>query len=261
MDKKAMVIGIIVLLALSGYLIFMNYGPSSDEKYEVSDIIDGDTIKLTNGERVRLIGINAPETGQPYYQEATVKLEELIGSNTVRLEKDEEDEDQYGRWLRYVYVNDTLVNLEMVGQGLAISYEFQPNVKYSEEFKEAEQEAREEKIGIWTSSPFTVTISLLHADAEGDDSENLNDEYVVFVNSGNTSININQWWVLDESNNEYRFKDFLLVEGFSTTLYTGSGTDTAIEFYWGSSKPIWNNDGDALFLRDAQGFLVAYYSY
>jgi micrococcal nuclease len=261
MDKKILVIGILILLILAGYLVFINDQPSSEDTYEVSDIIDGDTIKLTNGERVRLIGINTPEKGQPYYQQATDRLEELIGANPVRLEADEEDKDQYGRWLRYIYLNDTFVNLEMVKSGFAIAYEFQPNVKYSDKFNKAEEEAREAKIGIWTPSIFTVTISLLHADAEGDDTENLNDEYVVFEYDGNTSVNMTNWWVLDESNNEYRFQDFILVEGFTAILYTGEGTDTISKLYWGSSKPIWNNDGDSLYLKDAEGFLVAYYSY
>jgi micrococcal nuclease len=261
MDKKVLVIGVMVLLILAGYLIFLNYQPSSDDTYEVSDIIDGDTIKLTNGERVRLIGINTPEREQPYYQEATERLRELIGSNPVRLEADEEDEDQYGRWLRYIYVNDTFVNLEVVKSGHAIAYEFQPNVKYSDKLKEAEQTARNSELGIWTPSPFSLTVTTLHADAEGDDTENLNDEYVVFDYNGNTSINMTLWWVMDEANNEYRFQDYVLVEGFTTTLYTGSGTDTVSKLYWGSSKPIWNNDGDSLFLRDAEGFLVTYYTY
>lgn len=261
MDKKILVIGAMIFLILAGYLVMINYPTTTDDMYEVSDIIDGDTIKLTNGERVRLIGINTPEKGQPYYQQATDRLQELIGSNPVRLEKDEENEDQYGRWLRYIYINDTFVNLEMVKSGFAIAYEFQPNVKYSDTFSEAEQEAREAKIGIWTPSIFTVTISLLHADAEGDDNKNLNDEYVVFEYDGNTSINMTNWWVMDEANNEYRFQNYVLVEGFTTTLYTGSGTDTISKLYWGSTKPIWNNDGDSLYLRDAEGFLVAYYSY
>jgi micrococcal nuclease len=261
MNKKILVIGAMILLIIAGYLVMVSFQPASDETYEVESIIDGDTIKLTNGERVRLIGINTPERGQPYYQEATEKLEELIGSNPVRLEADEENEDQYGRWLRYIYVNDTFVNLEIVKSGLATAYEFQPNVKYSDKFSEAEQTAKNSELGIWIPSPFSLTVITLHADAEGDDGENLNDEYVVFDYNGTTSINLTNWWVMDEANNEYRFQNYVLVEGFTATLYTGSGTDTLTKLYWGSTKPIWNNDGDSLYLKDAEGLLVTYYSY
>ena len=260
--RKDLIIIVICILLLAGViLIFRELNPESNEIYDVADIIDGDTIRLSTGQKVRLIGINTPESGQPYYDEATQKLSELIGGNRVTLKKDVEDKDQYGRWLRYVYVNDTFVNLEMVRQGMATAYEFEPNVKYSDEFYEAEGDARESQIGIWTTSSFTITISQIHADAEGDDSANLNDEYIVFENSGNASIDMTGWTLQDESNNFFVFPDFTLKNETSVTVYTGSGEDTQTRIYWGSSKPIWNNDGDALFLRDSQGYLVGFKRY
>jgi hypothetical protein len=101
----------------------------------------------------------------------------------------------------------------------------------------------------------------LNYDAEGNDNENLNGEYIVFTNEGNSSLELTGWMVLDESNNEYYFPSFSLGNGSTVTLYIGSGTDSQTELFWGSTKSIWNNDGDELFLRDAQGFLVSYYSY
>ncbi len=261
MIKKVFTIIIIMVLAVAAYIVLRDLPSPSDETFEVSRIIDGDTIELSNGDRVRLIGINTPETGQPYYNEATEKLRELIGTSTVTLKKDVDDKDRYGRLLRYIYVNDTFVNLEMVREGYAIAYDYELNVKYSDEFHEAEQEAREARLGIWTRSEFTLTISLLHADAEGDDNQNLNDEYVVFENNGNTTLILKDWTVQDEANNYYVFPEYGLVNGTSVTLYTGSGSDGSTELYWGSSNPIWNNDGDTLYLRDADGFLVNYYSY
>ncbi|UCE38120.1 MAG: thermonuclease family protein [Thermoplasmata archaeon] len=261
MIKRILIIGIIAILVLAGYFIMRDFSPSSDETFDVSEIIDGDTIRLSNDKRVRLIGINAPEKDQPYYDDATEKLKELIGDGPVKLKKDVDDEDQYGRWLRYIYVNKTFVNLEMVKEGCAIAYEFQPNVKYSEEFKEAEGEAREAGIGIWVPSSFSITISILNADAEGDDTKNLNDEYVVFANEGTTSLNMTHWLVLDQANNHYRFQEFELEAGSFVTLHSGSGVDTEVDIYWASPKPIWNNDGDTLYLRDAEDLFVTHYSY
>ncbi|MDI6885900.1 MAG: thermonuclease family protein [archaeon] len=74
---------------------------------------------MQNGDKVRLLGINTPEKGQPYYEEATNRLKELIEGKTVTLEKDIEDKDQYERLLRYIYIDDTFVNLEMVREGYA----------------------------------------------------------------------------------------------------------------------------------------------
>ena len=261
MERKIFVVIIFVLIAVVAFFMYQELEQSSKETYEVSQIIDGDTIRLSNGEKVRLIGINAPEQGQPYYDAATEKVRELIGDEPVTLEKDVDDKDQYGRLLRYVYVNETFVNVEMVRQGFAISYPFSPNTKYTDKFEEAQEEARISQIGIWSPSEFSGIAAHVHADAEGDDSENLNDEYVLLENIGNSSLNITGWTVQDEANNFYIFSALFLESGHSITLYSGSGMDTTTKVYWESSKPIWNNDGDSFYLRDAEGFLVTYYCY
>lgn len=127
--------------------------------YETSDlalvtrVIDGDTIEIGGGERVRYIGIDTPEVGEPYYQEATEANRNLVEGRKVRLEKDVEDRDEYGRLLRYVWVNDTMVNAELVRSGYAYSYSYRPNIRYQEYILQAEKEAREQKLGLWSTNP------------------------------------------------------------------------------------------------------------
>jgi micrococcal nuclease len=261
MSNKLLALLVCVLVLAGAYFLLQQMAVESDQTFEVSQIIDGDTIKLSNGDRVRLIGINSPEKEQFYYSEATDKLRELIGNGPVTLKKDVEDKDQYGRLLRYVYVNETFVNLEMVKTGYATAYTFEPNTKHSNELETAEQEAISAKIGMWTASPFSLAINQIHADAEGNDNENLNDEYVVLENSGSSYVVLTGWSAHDESNNLYVFPSFNLTNGSSVTLYTGSGTDTETRLYWGSDKPIWNNDGDTLYLRDSEGYFVTYFGY
>ena len=116
----------------------------------VSRVIDGDTVELANGERVRLIGIDTPERDRPYFQEAKEKLTELIEGKEVVLEKDISEQDRYGRLLRYVWLGSVLINLEMVKQGYANSYTYPPDVKYQEEILQAEREARQKGIGLWS---------------------------------------------------------------------------------------------------------------
>lgn len=117
---------------------------------EVSDIIDGDTIKLKDGKVVRLIGINAPETYQPYYKEAKEKLRELIYRKTVRLESDLKSKDEYGRLLRYVFVNNLFINSEMIRLGCARFEEVLPNTRYSDLLLEMENKARKVRRCIWS---------------------------------------------------------------------------------------------------------------
>ena len=261
MRKDIAILIIIVLVAAGALYLLRSASLDEGEEHEVSEVIDGDTIRLANGEKVRLIGINTPETGQPYYSDATDKLTELVDGKTVTLKKDKDNKDQYGRWLRYIYVDDIFVNLEMVKGGYALSYRFEPNIKHVDEFDDAEEEAREAGRVIWSPSNFTVSVKNLNYDAQGSDGDNLNDEYVVFENPGNATLDLTGWMVIDTANNLYVFSTFSLGNETSVTLHTGSGTDSDENLFWGSSKPIWNNDGDALILRDSEGFFVVQYSY
>src|SRR3990167_7168568 len=125
----------------------------------VKRAIDGDTVELENGEKVRYIGIDTPETLDPrkpvqcFGKNASAKNKELVEGKPVWLVKDITDKDKYGRLLRYVYLGDptqessTFVNLELVKQGFAHSYSYPPDIKFQEEFIQAERVARETKLG------------------------------------------------------------------------------------------------------------------
>lgn len=135
----------------------------------VSRAVDGDTLKLENGERVRLIGIDTPETHESpkLYRDArksgqdaaviqalgkksAVFAKKLVEGKRVRLEFDVEKNDRYGRLLAYVFLKDgTFVNAEIVKQGYASPYTFPPNVRYVDMFLSLYKEARENKRGLW----------------------------------------------------------------------------------------------------------------
>lgn len=119
-------------------------------------VIDGDTIELLSGERVRYIGIDAPEmrpTVEPWAKEATEANREMVERQMVRLVLDVEERDRYGRLLAYVYVDDIFVNAELVRTGLATVLFYWPNVKHEDYFRELEEQAREERRGIWSGLP------------------------------------------------------------------------------------------------------------
>ncbi|MEM7813620.1 MAG: thermonuclease family protein [Candidatus Aenigmatarchaeota archaeon] len=112
----------------------------------VTKVIDGDTI-IAEGESIRLLGIDTDERGYPCYAAAKARLEELVLGKEVELEADAENADRYGRYLRYVFVNGTNVNLRMVEEGLAIARFSPKNTKYKEEILAAEAAARQAGIG------------------------------------------------------------------------------------------------------------------
>jgi len=122
---------------------------------KVIKVIDGDTIEIEGGKKVRYIGINTPETVDKrkavecFGIEASKENKKLIEGKTIRLEKDISETDKYGRLLRYVYINDIFVNLELVKNGYAYSSTFPPDVKYQTQLDKAEKEARKNKLGLW----------------------------------------------------------------------------------------------------------------
>ncbi len=122
----------------------------------VTYVFDGDTIEVADSERVRYIGMNAPEVAHPekleqcFGREAMERNRELVMGKEVRLVPDAENRDKYGRLLRYVWVGDTFVDLALVREGYARVLAIPPNILHASEFKAAEQEARQQERGLWS---------------------------------------------------------------------------------------------------------------
>jgi micrococcal nuclease len=118
----------------------------------VVDVVDGDTIKVDlDGEtyKVRYIGMDTPEKGRPFFEEASAKNAELVDGQTVLLVKDVSETDRYDRLLRYVFVGDTFVNFELVNQGYAAAASYPPDVSCDGMFRAAEADARSHERGLW----------------------------------------------------------------------------------------------------------------
>ncbi|MFC2025320.1 thermonuclease family protein [Chloroflexota bacterium] len=115
-------------------------------------MIDGDTIIIEGGYRVRYIGIDAPEIHpdlEAFGTEAQQANRKLVKGKEVRLERDVSQTDKYGRLLRYVWVDDVLVEAEMVRQGLARAKAYPPDTKYQDFLEQMEAEARKAGGGMW----------------------------------------------------------------------------------------------------------------
>jgi endonuclease YncB( thermonuclease family) len=131
---------------------------SADSDYRVKWVVDGDTIVLNEGSKVRYIGINAPELqrddhiGEPYADEAKHFNARLVKNKKVRLEFDIEPNDRFKRRLAYVFLEDgTFVNAEMLSQGCAYLLYVRPNVKCQATLLAAQQSAMSAKRGIWSN--------------------------------------------------------------------------------------------------------------
>jgi micrococcal nuclease len=133
--------------------------PGAEEAL-VTEVIDGDTIGVfinNTTYRVRYIGINTPESGEPCGSEATAFNNSLVGGKTVIMVKDVSETDRYGRLLRYVYVDDLFVNAELVAKGYAEAVRYPPDTRYAEHFEELEAQARAANTGCYPTGVFGVT--------------------------------------------------------------------------------------------------------
>ncbi len=163
----------LTLLTFSVLLLVSLPSHSQDKIYKVKRVVDGDTLLLTNGERVRLIGVDTPEvhdsekldrdaqsTGRDIKtikalgKKASAFTKSLVDKKEVRLEFDQANahikhRDKYGRILAYVYLSDgTFVNAAIIKQGYGLAYTLFP-FKYIEEFRRYEKKARENERGLW----------------------------------------------------------------------------------------------------------------
>jgi len=131
-----------------------------DNLIKVTRIIDGDTIELETGERVRLICIDTPERGEDGYNEASSYLKSLILNEDIKLVKDISDKDRYGRLLRYIYVDGDFVNELIVKEGYGKAYPYNPDTSLCPEIKEAETYAKSNNLGIWDVEEVEEPISI-----------------------------------------------------------------------------------------------------
>jgi len=160
-------------LIIAVFIFAAGIAYSADQFFYVSKAIDGDTIELSTGEHVRLIGIDTPESRYnnklardskrsrkdilsilKMGKEASEFTRRLVEGKKVRLEFDVEKYDKYKRVLAYVYLEDgTFVNARIMEEGYAQSLTIPPDVKYADMFLKLEREAREKKKGLWRDNP------------------------------------------------------------------------------------------------------------
>jgi endonuclease YncB( thermonuclease family) len=119
------------------------------DSHVASRAIDGDTLEMGNGRRVRIIGIDAPERGKPLGNAATETLADLVAGKSLRLEYDGPRSDRYGRVLAHVWVGTVLVSEVMVRKGLATVALFASSIGHSDRLLSAQEAARAARIGIW----------------------------------------------------------------------------------------------------------------
>lgn len=228
--------------------------PTPSALCRVSSVTDGDTIEVSGCDdagTIRLLLVDSPESGGDCYAaEATAYVRERLRGQSVRLERDVTDTDQYGRKLRYIWMGDELFNETLVREGYAKLLVFE-NVKYVQRIEAAEAQARAESAGLWGACVAgncdgPVLITGLDKRAE----------VVTLSGSGDMT----GWQIVSErgaATQRFSFpRGFILQGSVQVLSATPRFANTADRLWW-SAENLWNNseDDDAL-LIDSGGQLV-----
>jgi endonuclease YncB( thermonuclease family) len=228
---------IIALVALILALFILNYPVLEQatnnllntlESAHVERVIDGDTIEVAEyNETVRLLGINTPERGEWFYQEAKDYLGELVFNKTVNLKFTKERYDKYNRVLAYIFLDNTNINVEMVRQGYANYYFYDGRDEYSNALEAAWSECINDNVNLCQASVNQC------AQCIGINTNSI-------INNCAFSCDINGWEIKTEGREKFEFNG---------TLASGQTAEFNLDT---------TNSGGSLFLRDGEHGLVGW---
>jgi len=260
---------------------------ANGQNVTVTRVIDGDTLVVRFSNQsiatIRLLGVDCPETSIQYntayeYQnitnlscltyygiQAKDHVTSLLNNSQISISFDEQAQrkDQYGRFLCYVKFESSDFNAWLIEEGYARVYTLETFSKKSN-YRSLQEKAIEQNRGLWDCSSFDhpLIIDFVHYDAAGNDEFNLNDEYVVLLNTDDKTIDLNGWSMHDEHGNMFYFPNgFRLPAQHSVTVYTGSGTNMTTALYWHHKTPVWNNAGDTVFILNEKNNSIVTYSW
>ena len=228
---------IIVFLILA--LISLNYSSIDNflektffAKHDVfiSRIIDGDTVESDIG-HIRLLGINTPEKGEIYYNEAKDFLASRVFNKTVQLEFGKNRHDKYNRTLAYIFLDEKNINIELVEKGLANYYFYEGRDKYSDELENAWQICLNNNVNLCEKSDDSCTLCINIIDKGS------------LINNCSFSCDITNWTIKGEGRDKFIFNQ---------TIAQNQQADFELDL---------TNSSKSIFLRDEKGNLVDWRAY
>lgn len=245
MEKgRALIFSFVVTLVIYFATSFLSVAASATyfEEEAIGRAIDGDTIELANGMKVRLVNINSPELGEKWSSEAKA----FLSANKGKMASIEFfGIDRYGRALVSLEIDGKDAGLESVGEGLAHIYLTREEVL--EEFIAAQEEARALEKGIWKKSKYYGCIEV-----------EIYTEEETAILQDNCKLDKDGWKLKDEGWRSYEFTNAGARE---ITVYSRPGIDSKREKYWGREGSVWDRERNSVFVYDEEGLLVYYDSY
>jgi endonuclease YncB( thermonuclease family) len=204
---------------------------AQDERVE--RVLDGDSIVLAGGREVRYLGINAPESGEPFSAAARALNRRLVEGKRVHLVHDREQRDGYGRLLAYVYVGDTFVNGELLASGLAHVFLFGP-LREEAALAARERAARTARRGIWAAATGPLRITAPRGTRRGGARRDL--RAITICNVSGDAVDL-EGFMLRVDEGRFRFPRARLDAGHVAVVVRGAGRDRrsgpgALRLHW-----------------------------
>jgi micrococcal nuclease len=233
MERRLVIVGILIIISGIFYYNLASDG-NSRETFRVIRVIDGDTVELEDGLRLRLKGINTPEESMIFYSEAKDFLKGIVEGKIVSVES--HGFDKYGRLLGYIYLDGVLVNEMLLENGLATLYYYEKDDHYNQ-LLEVEGVARDKELGIWKKSVNFGCLKLVDLIYKEPGERCSSGERLVITNNCEESINV-------------------LIKDDATHIYSEeiNGNSNLIKDF----SCIWNDDGDSIYVWDDEGLLIFY---
>jgi micrococcal nuclease len=228
----------------------------------VERVIDGDTLVLNGGDRVRLAQVNAPEIDEEFGTEARDFARALVLDKLVGVEGS--TRDGYGRLVADVTVGGKSLALELVARGLVHLYLIPPvDEARARQILAAQRVARQRRLGIWGTARYQglFHITSFHANPPGNETFNLNSEYVRLASITDLPASLRGYALANRRDERYTFGDVVVPAGHTVIVASGGGTDQLdakrqLKLFWNRTQGAWANKGDTASLRDPTGHVV-----
>lgn len=232
----------------------------------VASVYDGDTVTLASGDKIRLRWVNTPELKplEDYGIEAREATEKFVSGKEVKLVLGSENpRDGYGRVVSGLMTDEGNLSIHLLELGLAHLFVIPPDDTDLTPFLEAQERARKANRGIWSTERYqgVMHITSFHANAPGDDRENVNGEYLRVCNVSSDPLNLDGFTIADHTGTSWSLPAIVIPAGHTVEIHSGRGDNQGspaeqLEVFLGSGSPIWNNKYDQATIYDRFGRVV-----
>lgn len=238
---------------------------SGPAEASVAAVYDGDTLTLSTGDRVRLRWVNTPELKplEPYGMEARELTASLVLQKTVTLLYGPTQRDGYDRLLAGVTVEGRNLSIALLEAGLGHLFVIPPDDTDMTPLIAAQARAKAARRGIWSTEGYqgALHITSFHANADGDDRQNVNGEYLRLCNVSGETLDTSGYRIADISGRSWEFPTAIVPPGHTIKVHSGRGqaqldSSEQIAIYLGSADPIWNNTEDRATIYDRYARVV-----